>query len=159
MLNARFTELFNLTVPIIQAPMAGVSTPELAAAVSNAGALGSISIGASSLAQARQMIEETQSLTVRPYNVNVFCHPPAKRDVAAEAAWLEHLSPLFHELSANIPTSLNEIYKSFLESKDVFQLLLELCPPIVSFHFGIPSTDCLNVFREVGIKTIATAGR
>ena len=55
--------LRNLPLPIIQAPMAGVSTPRLAAAVSNAGGLGSLGLGASSAAQARAMIEETQALT------------------------------------------------------------------------------------------------
>ena len=60
--------------PIIQAPMAGVSTPEMAAAVSNAGGLGSLGIGASTIVQARQMIEATRQLTDKPFNVNVFCH-------------------------------------------------------------------------------------
>ncbi|WP_204315042.1 nitronate monooxygenase, partial [Klebsiella pneumoniae] len=45
--TARFLDRFGLAHPIVQAPMAGVSTPELAAAVSNAGGLGSIGLGAS----------------------------------------------------------------------------------------------------------------
>ena len=52
--------------------MVGVSTPKLAAAVSNAGGLGSIGIGASSVDQAREMIRETFRLTDKPFNVNVF---------------------------------------------------------------------------------------
>jgi nitronate monooxygenase len=55
--------LFNLAHPIIQAPMAGVSTPDLAAAVSNTGGLGSIGIGASTVAAAQRMIEETRART------------------------------------------------------------------------------------------------
>lgn len=157
MVRTRVMDLFNIDVPIIQAPMAGVSTPELAATVSNAGGLGSISIGASSLAQAKEMIEETQSRTARPYNVNVFCHQPAKRDAASESAWLQHLSPLFRELGSEVPSVLNEIYKSFLESEEVFQMLLQLRPPIVSFHFGLPPMAQLNAFREAGMRTIATA--
>src|SRR3954462_7837134 len=65
--------LFNLAHPIIQAPMAGVSTPALAAAVSNAGGLGSIGIGASSVAAARRMIEEARARKSSLFNVNVFC--------------------------------------------------------------------------------------
>jgi nitronate monooxygenase len=150
-------ETFNLAAPIIQAPMAGVSTPELAAAVSNAGCIGSIAIGASTLTQAQQLIEETRSRTSRPFNVNVFCHQPAQRDAVREAAWLDHLAPLFREFDAPVPTTLNEIYKSFLDGDEAFCLLLALKPPIVSFHFGIPPADWITAFREAGIKTMATA--
>src|SRR5437870_11341572 len=99
---------------IVQAPMAGVSTPRLAAAVSSAGGLGSLGIGASTAAQARQMIEETRALTMKPFNVNVFCHVPAQRNPAREAAWLQHLAPLFAEVGAQVPTALDEIYTTFL---------------------------------------------
>ncbi|SPJ32937.1 hypothetical protein KSP9073_00939 [Kushneria phyllosphaerae] len=72
-------------IPLIQAPMAGVSTPELAAAVSNAGALGSIAIGAASVETARTMIEHTRSLTDKPFNVNVLCHRTPAIDIDREA--------------------------------------------------------------------------
>src|SRR5438105_12720739 len=88
-------ELLNIEWPIIQAPMAGVSTPAMAAAVSNAGGLGSIGIGASDVPTARSMIQQTRELTDRPFNVNVFCHRPAAKDVAKESAWLERLAPHF----------------------------------------------------------------
>ncbi|SXW09462.1 enoyl-[acyl-carrier-protein] reductase [Klebsiella pneumoniae] len=61
--------LLDIDYPLIQAPMAGVSTPALAAAVSNAGALG---LGASTVAQAEAMIVATRQLTDRPFNVNLF---------------------------------------------------------------------------------------
>jgi nitronate monooxygenase len=89
-----FTARFDIH-PIIQAPMAGVSTPQLAAAVSNAGGLGSLGIGASSVAQAQQSISETRLLTNAPFNVNVFCHAPAQRDAIKEHAWLTHFADLF----------------------------------------------------------------
>ncbi|WP_129139396.1 NAD(P)H-dependent flavin oxidoreductase [Modicisalibacter coralii] len=143
--------------PIIQAPMAGVATPELAAAVSNAGGLGSLGIGASSVEQARSMIERTQALTSRPFNVNVFCHAPAVRDAAREAAWLAHLAPLFRESGGEPPTGLEEIYRSFLEDEAAFEMLLETRPAVVSFHFGLPSEARIRALREAGIYTLATA--
>src|SRR3954467_8597542 len=97
------TRKLGIIVPVIQAPMAGVSTPELAAAVSNAGGLGSVGIGASTAAQSRQMIEKVQALTDKPFNVNVFCHAPAERDAAREAAWLAHLAPFFAEFGSPVP--------------------------------------------------------
>lgn len=151
-----FKEL-GLTVPIVQAPMAGVSTPALAASVSNAGGLGSIGIGASSAAQARTAIEETFALTSQPFNVNVFCHVQAQRDANIESAWLKHVSPLFAEFGATAPTALNEIYKSFIGDDEALQLLLELRPGVASFHFGLPSLDQIAALRKAGIKTLATA--
>ena len=53
--TSNFIEKLGIRFPIIQAPMAGVSTPELAAAVSNAGGLGSLGIGASTMNQARKI--------------------------------------------------------------------------------------------------------
>lgn len=151
-----FKEL-RLAVPIIQAPMAGVSTPALAAAVSNAGGLGSIGIGASTAAQARAAIEETFALTSRPFNVNVFCHVQDQRDAEIESAWLKHVSPLFAEFGATPPTTLNEIYKSFIGDDEALQLLLELRPDVASFHFGLPSVEQIAALKKAGIKTLATA--
>src|SRR3954470_6517601 len=85
----------GIDLPIIQAPMAGVSTPEMAAAVSNAGGLGSIGIGAADPKTARAMIRAVRALTDRPFLVNVFCHAPAVPDPARESAWLSRLAPEF----------------------------------------------------------------
>jgi nitronate monooxygenase len=149
--------LFGLPTPIIQAPMAGVATPALAAAVSNAGGMGSLGLGMSTVAQAQQLISETRALTERPFNVNLFCHQPAERDAEREAAWIHHLAPLFAEVGADPPTALKEISTSFLIDEDMQRLILELHPAIVSFHFGLPPAGYLAALREAGIRTLATA--
>ena len=149
--------LLGLLTPIIQAPMAGVSTPALAAAVSNAGGLGSLGVGASTTAQSREMIRETRTLTIQPFSVNVFCHAPALRDAAREAAWIAHFAPLFAEFGAEVPTAIEEIYKSFIHDPDMQQMLLDERPAVVSFHFGLPSGLYLDTLRQAGIKTMATA--
>jgi nitronate monooxygenase len=151
------SRLFGITLPIVQAPMAGVSTPQLAAAVSNAGGLGSIAIGAASVSAARRMIQETRQRTSHPFNVNVFCHPLAKRDAAVETAWLDHLAPLFKEFDSVPPTELQEIYTSFNHDEDMFRMLLDTRPPVVSFHFGLPPPHHLEDLRSAGIRTMATA--
>jgi len=147
----------GIPLPIIQAPMAGVSTPALAAAVSNAGALGSIAIGASTLAQARDAIEATRGLTARPFQVNVFCHAPARRDPAVETAWIRHMAPLFAEFGADAPAELREIYPSFVADEAMFRLLLDTRPAVVSFHFGLPPREWIVALRDAGIATLATA--
>ncbi|WP_347485364.1 nitronate monooxygenase [Vandammella animalimorsus] len=155
--SAPFLAQLGMAWPIIQAPMAGVATPQLAAAVSNAGGLGSLGLGASTAAQAQQMIEQTRALTSRPFNVNVFCHAPARRDAAREARWLAHLAPLFAQAGAAAPQGLSEIYRSFVEDQDMLQMLLAQRPAVVSFHFGLPPAGCIQTLRQVGIRLLATA--
>ena len=79
--------VLGITHPLLQAPMAGVSTPAMAAAVSEAGGLGGIALGTSDGAQAATMSAETRERTDRPSNVNLFVHAPPRRDAAVEAAW------------------------------------------------------------------------
>ena len=154
--TARLLARFS-TAPLVQAPMAGVSTPALAAAVSGAGALGSIGIGASGATQGRDMIRAVRALTPEPFQVNVFCHAPAAPDPAGEAAWLAHLEPAFREFGGRAPPSLDEIYRSFLGDEDTLRLLLAERPAAVSFHFGLPEAGAIAALRDAGIVTLATA--
>ena len=66
--------LLDIELPIIQAPMAGISTVALAAAVSNAGGLGSLGLGNCNVEQAREQIQQLKQATANPFNINFFCH-------------------------------------------------------------------------------------
>ena len=147
----------ELRYPIIQAPMAGVSTPALAAAVSNAGGLGSIGVGAETPEGARRMILATRELTPNAFNVNLFCHRPATRDRELEASWIERLRPEFSRFGAAPPSELEEIYKSFVVDDAMLDTLVALKPPVVSFHFGLPTARQLAALRGIGSFLIATA--
>jgi len=148
--------LLNIELPIIQSPMVGVSTPKLAAAVSNAGGLGSIGIGASNVEQARAMLRETAALTDKPFNVNVFCHEPAVQDAERETQWLTFLAPFFAEFDAPAPTALREIYTSFVEDTDMLHLLMEEKPAVVSFHFGLPPQPAIDALKDAGIVLLCS---
>src|SRR5271168_366239 len=150
-------ELLEIETPIIQAPMAGVSTPEMAAAASNAGALGSIGVGATNAAGARRMISAFRERSHRSLNVNVFCHAPARADRTREARWLELLRPEFERLGAVAPTALTEIYRSFVEDDDMLALLLAERPKVVSFHFGLPSRERIAALHDAGIVLLGSA--
>lgn len=147
----------TLDLPIIQAPMAGVSTPALAAAVSNAGGLGSLGIAAMTLDAARAAITDTRALTARPFNVNVFCHRPAQRNAAREAGWLALLGPLFAEFGSVPPDQLTEIYPTFVGDDQALAMLVETRPDVVSFHFGLPTSPQIAALREAAIMLMATA--
>ncbi|MFM0275074.1 nitronate monooxygenase family protein [Paraburkholderia aspalathi] len=147
----------GVALPIIQAPMAGVGTPALAAAVSNAGALGSLGVGAMNAQSARAAIHEIRALSSKPFNVNLFTHAPAVADPVREARWLEYLAPHFARFGAKPPAALREIYTSFVEDDAMFEMLLDEHPAMVSFHFGLPSAAKIAALREAGIVLVASA--
>ncbi|WP_232496102.1 NAD(P)H-dependent flavin oxidoreductase [Novosphingobium kaempferiae] len=150
-------ERLGVNLPLIQAPMAGTSTPLMAAEVSNAGALGSIAVGATDAAGARAMIAEVRERTQRPFNVNLFVHPTPVADAEREAEWIEWLRPRFAEFGAEPPVALQSPYTSFADDAEMLALLVEVAPPVVSFHFGLPSAEAIAALRERGIVLLATA--
>jgi len=152
-----FLNRLGLTSPIIQAPMAGVSTPALAAAVSNAGGLGSLGVGAMDAEAARKAIADTRALTSKAININLFCHTPAQADSQRELAWLDYLASVFAEFGAKPPESLREIYQSFQTDKAMLQMLLEERPAVVSFHFGLPDAAKIRALHDAGIYLMASA--
>ncbi|HEY1877348.1 MAG TPA: nitronate monooxygenase, partial [Rhizomicrobium sp.] len=147
----------GIDLPIFQAPMAGTSTPAMAAAVSNAGALGALGLAAEKAEGAARMIAATRELTNRPFNVNVFCHRPATANADVEAAWIARFSPEFAALDAEPPTALREIYETFLGNESMMALLLETRPAIVSFHFGLPHEDQVRALKQAGIILFGSA--
>jgi nitronate monooxygenase len=147
----------GIRLPIIQAPMAGISTPAMAAVVSNAGGLGSIGVGNVDVAAARAMIADVRQRTDKPFNVNVFCHAPAVRNAKREANWLNHLAPHFRAYNAAPPAALNEIYKSFREDDEMATMLVEERPAVVSFHFGLPKNETMRAIHNAGIVQLANA--
>jgi nitronate monooxygenase len=150
-------ERLGLEWPIFQAPMAGTSTPAMAAAVSNAGALGAIGLAAEGLEGAGKMIRATAALTNRPFNVNVFCHRRALPNAEVEARWIARLKPEFTALGAEPPVALREIYQTFRGNAAMTALLLETQPAIVSFHFGLPDEDQIRALKQAGILLFGSA--
>lgn len=151
------TDLLGIDLPLVQAPMAGVSSPAMAAAVSNAGALGSIGVGATDAAGARAMIAAVRERTQKPFNVNLFCHDPAVADPAQEAAWIDRLRPDFAEVGGEPPAALHEIYTSFVADDAMLTMLRETLPEVVSFHFGVPPATTIAALQDVGCVLLGCA--
>lgn len=149
--------LLRIDLPIIQAPMAGVSSPAMAAAVSEAGGLGSIGVGAVDADGARAMIRDVRARSSRPLNVNVFVHQPARADVAIESAWIDRFRPQFETIGATPPARLSEIYPSFRGNDAMLAMLLAEKPEVVSFHFGLPDPPRIRALRDAGIVLLASA--
>ncbi|MDQ1901783.1 nitronate monooxygenase [Paracoccus sp. WLY502] len=147
----------QLTHRVVQAPMAGTSTPELAVAVCEAGGLGFVALGALDAEGARKAIQAVRRKTGRAFGVNLFCHAPARRDPAQEAAWIDTLRPEFQRFGASPPTALSEIYPSFRGNDAMLSVLLAEAPAIVGCHFGLPKPDQIAALKGAGCKLWATA--
>lgn len=148
--------LLGTELPIIQAPMAGVQGSALAVAVSNAGGLGSLPCAMLGADAMHEELTTIRAQTTRPYNVNFFCHTPPVPDDAREAAWRAALAPYYAELgidAASIATA--PARQPF--SAETANLLAEFTPPVVSFHFGLPSADLLARVKAWGAKVLSSA--
>lgn len=146
-----------LDLPVFLAPMALTGTPELVAAVSEAGGLGGLPLGGCSLEQAAALIDATSALTSKAFNVNLFCHRQRSCSDALGRAWIERTLPLLQRSGVNPPQGLQESFGSFLGDGAMLALLLEKKPRVISFHFGLPDPDQLSALRDTGALLIASA--
>jgi nitronate monooxygenase len=153
--NTPLTDRLGIRYPIIQAPMAGgPGTPQLAAAVCNAGGLGCLAGGYLQPEQLWQAIAEMRALTDRPFAVNLAARGPSRADPARIARARELLAPYRAELGLSPePPDLPEP-PGFDEQLDV---ILEARVPVLSFVFGVPDTEYLALLREAGITLLGTA--
>ena len=148
-------KLLNIELPIIQGPLGGgPSTPELVAAVSNAGGLGSL--GAAYLApdQITEAILRIRSLTKNPFQVNLFAGGWDADARADPAPMLEILAEIHHTLGLPAPTRPLPNADPFPEQ---FEAVLEARPPIFSFTFGIPQAESIARLKKRGIVILGTA--
>jgi nitronate monooxygenase len=149
-------QLLGISIPIIQAPMAGVQGSALAVAVSNAGGLGSLPCAMLGLDLMRKELAAIRSQTKNPYNVNFFCHTPPEPNVEREKVWREMLSPYFAEFGID-PEAVPVGPGRSPFSSEAAEVLEEFRPAVVSFHFGLPKADLLERVRSWGAKILSTA--
>jgi nitronate monooxygenase len=152
-MSSALTDLFPH--PIVQAPMAGgVSVPQLAAAVSDAGGLGFLAAGYKTADGLYQEIKQLRGLTGRPFGVNLFMPQPEYADPAAVEVYAHQLSgeASWYETELGDPDSgRDDGYDAKLA------VLLDNPVPVVSFHFGVPSSEVLESLRRAGTFTLVTA--
>ncbi|MEU0333060.1 nitronate monooxygenase [Streptomyces sp. NPDC006193] len=141
--------------PIVQAPMAGgVSVPQLAAAVCEAGGLGFLAAGHKTADGMYQEIKQLRGLTSRPFGVNVFMPQPEYAESGAVEVYAHQLAgeAAWYETELGDPDSgRDDGYDAKLA------VLLDNPVPVVSFHFGVPAREVLDRFRRAGTFTLVTA--
>ena len=154
--DRRLTDLLDIKHPIIQAPMAGPSTPELAAAVSNAGGLGSLAFAMLTAEQAASEVARLRVLTNKGFNVNFFCHQSPIPDAAVEVGWRSMLAPYYRELGLD-PSAPSPAASRMPFDSAMCDLVLSAGPKVVSFHFGLPEATLLERVKAVGITVLSSA--
>ncbi|MGG3161239.1 nitronate monooxygenase [Geobacillus stearothermophilus] len=143
----------TLPIPIIQAPMAGgVSTPELAAAVSNAGGLGFLAGGYKTAEAMKKEIHELRTLTDRPFGVNVFV--PGDKTVDEEA--VERYRVALAAEAERFGASVGEPKWEDDDWAAKLDVLLRERVPVVSFTFGCPDKEVIAALQKAGSFVIVT---
>lgn len=149
----------RLQHPLIQAPMAGVQDSTLAVAVSRAGALGSLPaamLDAAALERELHTLQRELGPQGLPYNVNFFCHRPPEVDAQREAAWRQALAPYGQAWGLNLdavaPGPQRQPFQASLAD-----VLAAHPPPVVSFHFGLPSAPLLDRVKGWGSLVMSSA--
>ncbi|MDV2080796.1 NAD(P)H-dependent flavin oxidoreductase [Marinobacter xestospongiae] len=150
------TQRLQLRFPIIQAPMAGVQGWELAAAVSDTGALGSLPCAMLSPEAIRKAVAQIRARTSGPINLNFFAHQQPTPDPAAQEAWLAKFRPFYQELDVPLPEGPGGASRQPF-NETLADLVGELKPEVVSFHFGLPAPALMTKVRDSGALVLSTA--
>jgi len=149
------TERLGIRLPIVQAPMASAATAKLAAAVTNAGGLGSLGCAMMSADEVREQCRAMRAATNGTYNVNFFVHEEPRADAKAVAAMRAMLQPYYDEFAlGDVPADPRPI-PTFDPPR--LEVLINEKPPVVSFHFGLPDKKALKALKDQGALIIGSA--
>jgi nitronate monooxygenase len=152
--DRRLLDLLGIELPIVLAPMAGAIDWELAVAVADAGGLGSIPCAMLNADSAREQVAKFG--TRRPVNINFFCHTPPELNNAREARWRDRLAPYYVEFGldpkASVPSSNRVPFDAAF-----CEVVEEIKPGVVSFHFGLPDKALLTRVKDAGSLVFSSA--
>jgi nitronate monooxygenase len=153
--NTKITEILKISLPIIQAPMAGgVTTPALVAAVSNSGGLGSLGAGYNTPEEIRQFIRAIRELTDKPFAVNLFI--PEEHAITPDQ--MERARKAISECCKELHYKISPVHVPYTPLfEEQMQVLLEEKIPVFSFTFGIPEEKWLTAFKANKTILIGTA--
>lgn len=150
------TELIPSRLPLLQAPMAGAQGSALALAVCAAGGVGGLPAAMLSPEALQAELQMLRDQAQGPWNVNFFCHTPPQVDDVAEARWRQALQPFYAEAGID-PTSVPAGAGRVPFSHAVADVVEPFAPPVVSFHFGLPTPDLLARVKSWGSKVLSSA--
>src|SRR5271165_3959197 len=153
--NRRLLDLLKIDHPIIQAPMGGAVSPSMPVSVCGSGGLGSFPCSFLTVAQLRDVVAKIRAqIGAKPLNLNFFCDV-RQRDAAVEAAWLKRLATYYTEFGVDPPDFPTSIHPPF--NAEVCDVVVELKPEVVSFHFGLPEKSLVDRLKAAGCVILSSA--
>lgn len=154
--DRRLCDLLDIESPIVQAPMAGFSTPEMALAARDAGALGSLACAPLDPNALARLFDELELRAKPPLNANFFAHPPAAAIDSSQSPWMRRLAPIYERLGVEPPEKLE---LNALQPFDAArcELVIEHGIGVVSFHFGLPGEALMTALKDAGVVTMSSA--
>lgn len=152
--TTRLSDELGIAYPIIQAPMASITTAPIVAAVCASGGLGSLGSSVMSAERIAAEVAGVRAATRAPFALNFFLHHPPRADHAVFERMRQRLEPYRQELGVAelaprpVPPPFDD---------EMLERVLALAPPIVSFHFGVPSERTLDALHAARICVLASA--
>jgi nitronate monooxygenase len=154
--DRRILDLFGIELPIIQAPMAGATTVDMVVATAKAGGLGSLPSALLDVDGLRAALGEVRAATKAPVNVNFFAHLSPVDDPAAQARWMASLAQYYLEADLDPAAPVKGSVRAPFDAAfcDVVE---DLRPEVVSFHFGLPAAELVQRVKATGAKIVSSA--
>jgi nitronate monooxygenase len=154
--DRRLLDLFKTEFPIVQAPMAGVMDADLVISAAQGGALGSLPCAMLSAEKAREQLNIIRQRVSVSINMNFFCHDALDAGPKREASWKRQLAPYYQELGLDPAAPINAPNRAPFDAA-ICDLVEELKPEVVSFHFGLPDPALLKRVKAAGCIVISSA--
>lgn len=153
--DTRLCDLLDIEHPIIQAPMAGASTAEMAAVVGNCGGMGSLGCAMMDAETIHANVKKARSASNCGINLNFFCHKAPELNADRADAAQARLQPWFDRLGAGeIP---DVVESNFPFNQDICDAVLAASPKVASFHFGLPDEAMVTQLKDAGILILSSA--
>jgi nitronate monooxygenase len=154
--DRRILDLFKIESPILLAPMAGAIDVEIAIAVAEGGGLASVPCALISAEKAREQVRIFRQRVAAPINLNFFCHEAVDADPVREAIWRRRLAPYYRELGLDPDAPIDAANRAPFDAA-FCELVEELKPEVVSFHFGLPEAALLRRVKAAGAIVMSSA--
>jgi nitronate monooxygenase len=154
--DRRLLDLFKTEFPIVLAPMAGAMDTELVIAAAQGGALGSLPCAMISVEKAREQFNIVRQRISAPVNMNFSCQKMVEADPARMAEWKRRLAPYYQELGLDPAAPVAATNRAPFDAA-MCELVEELKPEVVSFHYGLPDQALVRRVKAAGCLVMSSA--
>lgn len=154
--DRRLLDLFKIGVPILQAPMAGVQDADIAIGAAEGGALCSLPCAMITVEKAREQVQIIRQRVSAPINLNFFTHKAVDQNPAREVVWKKRLGSYYKEYGIDPAAPIASANRAPFDGA-MCELVEELKPEVVSFHFGLPDKTYMNRVKSAGCVVISSA--